>query len=112
MASGDIIVFVKQAFNELIKTLKGGKLNSDVVTTSVTAGTYIALPDHPCTSVTFINDSGNDILLKLAGSTNNGTIRVFNSTYFTFDGLNTSSVLSITNTVSSASTITFLYNNN
>jgi uncharacterized membrane protein len=82
-----------KGLNELIRAFKGGTSLADEVTTSTTGANFVQLADHKCYTVTIINDSGQDIKVKVKTST--ALITVFNGSYFTFDGIENSTNLSI-----------------
>jgi hypothetical protein len=101
---------IQTAFRELIKTFKGGSAMADAVTTSTTGTAFVQLANHPCDSVTMINDSGQTMKVKIKSSTS--YISVFSGSYFTFDGINNSEELFIKRKDESNTplTVEYIYN--
>lgn len=96
------------AFRQLIKLFSGGTAMADAVTVT-NATDFIPLADHPCNSVTFVNDSGVSVQVKIKSSTK--YITVFDGSYFTFDGINNTQDLSVRRKSSTGSVeIQYIYN--
>ena len=100
-----------QRLRDIIKAIKGGSLGTDSVTTLVTGTIFKQLPDNYCNSVTFVNNTGTTLLVKVKAFT--AYIPLLDGSYFTFDGINSSSDLWIKreDEGNTPVTITFTFNN-
>lgn len=101
-----------QKLRDIIRAIKGGNLGTGTVTTLVAGTTFVQLPNNPCSSVTFVNNTGTTLSVKVKSYT--AYIPLFDGTYFTFDGIDSSNDLWIKRTDESATpvTITFTFNSN
>lgn len=104
--------FIAKALTQLIKAIKGGTLGTGSVTTSTSGTTFVQLLPITigCDSVTFVNNTGTTLSIKVKSST--AYIPLLDGSYFTFDGINSISDLWIKRTDESNTpvTITFIYN--
>lgn len=99
--------FISRYLSDLIKATKGGTLTTGTATTSTSGATFVQLASVPCNSVTFVNDTGTKISVKVKAGT--AYIPVFNGSYFTFDGINSASDLFIKRTDESNTQVTITY---
>jgi hypothetical protein len=87
------IGWLKLIWQALTNSAVISSAGNDSVQTSATGATFVALADHPCHQVDFVNNSGTDLEIQQDGT--GSAITVFDGTYFTMYGISNTNQLAV-----------------